>query len=211
MPMVFLKGGPGEAHDVAAGPGAAVAGPAQAPALAFDRAADGIEEVLGRFGRASPQLPSRGRVAAAMYFVGASSKMRPSFMHKARASSGSGSLRSKAASSADTRRPPIAGPRRSSRQWAGLRVRHVPGPIAPSCLFCRWGATWPSGGPRAAQSVPFSWASHFQSVSPAAAASAGTRNLPRSAPVAASRIQSVPPSAKTTSPPVASFARLWTT
>lgn len=95
------------------------------------------------------------------------------------------------------------GPRRGKPQ-----VRSGASPRIASRLALR--RTAPAarafGGPNAAQSVSFSCAIHFQSVSPAAAASAGTFSLPRSCPVAASSLHRVPPWAKTTSLPVASFA-----
>jgi len=137
--------------------------------------------------------------------------MRPADMHRARASKGSASATLQSSfiwgywKAASLR----AAPKFSTMllYWASATSQGQ----WPICLFCLWGATRPSGGPNAAQSVSFSCTIHFQSVSPAAAASGGAWNLPRTCPVAASSIHRVGPSAKTTSLPVATLATLCTT
>ena len=129
----LLEGRSGDADHAAVGPRAAVAGPSQAPALAFDRRRRRPRRAPWTFPAscATTALPLAAS-RAAMYCFGASSKIRPSFMHKARASSGCGSRRrSRAASSADSGRPPAvrAAPKFSTMLLV-LRVGHVPGPVA---------------------------------------------------------------------------------
>ncbi|MHC4593397.1 MAG: hypothetical protein ACYS19_00450 [Planctomycetota bacterium] len=60
----FLERRSRDADHAAARPRATVCGPSQAPTLALEGTADGVEEFFGCFGRAAPQLLARGGVAS---------------------------------------------------------------------------------------------------------------------------------------------------
>jgi len=147
---------PGDAHHVVAGPRATVGGPPQAPALTFERTADGVEEFFRRFGRVAPQRLPRGRVASG--HVRSRRQLKDASRFHAQSSSVE---RRRFATAPQQLHLGILKRCQPSRRAevvdnaSVLLVRHGPGPVA-HLLSLPVGSNAGVRGPNAAQSLSFS-------------------------------------------------------